>query len=196
MKKSIICLIFMLIVFRLNSQATSSVPLDSATAKAALNAVIKQAKYIIEARWIVKTGDYYYIENENQSYWRTMMKVTKVIRGSKIAVGDTIISIWKQDYKGNGPDGRRGPSSAPHIWHQPGISTSCLFLIDNNFPFEPFPDKWSTFIHTTYIRSKTGYFAALYTDSYPAVKIPGFSFKFFYEWYAYLKTFRKIKLPR
>ena len=166
-------------------------------AEQALKTVIDQSKYIIEARGL--TGDYYYIQEDDQTYYRTLMKVIKVLRGANIQLGDTIIGIWKQEYKGKGPpEIPPSHSTAPRLWYQSGKSTSCLFLTDSKFPAETFADEWSQFKHTTYFPSSIGYFAALFIDENGHRRVSfesGIRFKSMADWYDYLSQFPDVKVP-
>ena len=145
-------------------------------AEQALKTVIEQSKYIFEATGIAY--NYYYIEADDQTYYRTIMKVKKAIKGADIHIGDTIISIWKQEIKGKGPPELRILHSSKPILTLANNSTSCLFLKDNEYPAESVPDEWSQYKHTTYVPSSIGYFAALYnSNGEPAVGIDGLYFK-------------------
>ena len=129
------------------------------------------------------------------------MKVTKVIRGSNIVVGDTIASIWKLEYKGKGARLTDRYSNAPDLWQSKG-STCCIFLTESKFPVELNPDQWSRFKKFAFINSEIGYFAAQYDVLTNApgqvdVYIAGGEITYRYdEWYAYLRTFRNIHLPK
>ena len=203
MKKYLFCLIQILAVHQVFAQGSyidnNNVKLKKT--EQALAFVINQSIYIVEA-FFIKTNDFYYIKEDDQTYWRTFMKVTKVIRGSNLNVGDTIISIWRQEYKGEGPDDiGMSHSAEPRLWYVKN-STSCLFLTTSKFPTEPVPDQWSHLLKTTYIPSSIGYFAAIY-DSYMgfreakvAVSVEGLYFNYRSEWYDYLRKFKNINLPK
>ena len=167
-------------------------------AEMALSSVITQSNYIIET--VGLTLNYYYIAEDDQTYWRTIMRITRVLRGTNVQVGDTIISIWKQKDKGKGIDEysvRHHGSGEPRLWYDKK-STSCIFLTDSKYPAEPVADEWSRFKHTTYIPSSIGYFAALYVDENGHRRVSfesGIRFSRMTDWYNFLKQFPNVNAP-
>ena len=198
MKKYFIVLLFILNTFRIFAQSQDfyNDSIQQIQAKDALKKVIDESKYIVEAM-AIEGGDYYYILEDDQTYYRALVKVTKIIRGTNISVGDTIIAIWKQKYKGKGPYEIYVNWGEPRLWYAKN-STSCLFLTDSKYPIEPVADEWSRFKHTTYIPSSIGYFAALYVDENGHRRVSfesGIRFSRMTDWYNFLKQFPNVNAP-
>ena len=171
----------------------------------AIDNVIKESKYIIEGtpadiEFYPIASDFYYIGEENQSYFETPIRVTKILKGKGISVGDTIIGIYKQYTPGYGRQDPPSGSIVFRLWYHE-LSTSCFFLVDNHFPKEPKPNRWSKFKKVTYINSEIGYFEALYNLYYATlrhqipVSVEGVLFNSQSDWYNYLKQYPDIKVP-
>ncbi len=199
MKKYIIILLCFVSTANTYGQARFVVVNDSLLKKtlAVLETVINKSQYIIESNFAIGS-DYYYIVEDNQLYFRTFIKVKNVLRGTDISEGDTIVAIWKQYGKGNRPTELPAEDIAlPAPWSQQKTE-SCLFLIENTFPNESNPDKWSNFKKVNFLHCESGYPSAHY-DTFLAEKIPvqimGVIFNKRSEWYNYLKQYPDIKVP-
>ena len=200
MQKHLLIVILFASTVAAHSQPRFTHPTDTLLFKqhfSALKNAIDSSTYIVEAKFI--KGDYYYIKQENQTYFRTFIKVNKVMRGASIADGDTITCIWKQEGNGEGPFTLASPHSAiPLLWYDEKRTESCLFLTDSKFATETEADKWSHYKKVTYVPTNVGYFAALYDAIYDAkigVFIKGILFDKKSDWYTYLKQYPGIKVP-
>ncbi len=162
-----------------------------------LKDVINKSQYIVEG--ISIGGDYYYIPEEDQTYFRTFIKVNKVLRGISISQGDTIVGVFPQYAKGQGIQLLPSHSEGPRLWYRYGYSESCLFFTDNKFTCEPRADEWSHFKKITYIDSELGYLGAFYDGTVKgksiAVSVEGILFNNKKDWYNYLKQYPDIKVP-
>ena len=207
MKKLI--LIFTLIVTfnQLNAQATFSIDNERLfkQAKQNIKSVIRQSNYIVEGvqaseNYAPMNCEYYYIPEENQSYYMVPIKIVSVFRGDNIFPGDTIIGIYKPYAKGKGDNWTR---TSEDIIFRPWYylqSTTCFFLSNNIYPIIPNTNLLSNYKPVNFIGSENDSFQALYIDENGKRRVSfetGLRFNSLKEWYHFLKTFPEIhNLPK
>ena len=171
--------------------------------KKSLDSLIKKAHYIFDASLVIlngNLGDSYYVKEENQIYFRWLVKVNFVYKGKDIHVGDTIINIFKQGGKGDKARIINGNSYLPLIFPltaNNATKESCLLLTESAYP-KKINDELAGKKQMEFIKTDLGYFAGNYDMEYnPPIAV---SFPIAYclkrsDWYDYLKKFPGIKVP-
>ena len=167
--------------------------------KKSLDDLIKNAKYIFDAS-LIQFSDIYYIKDEDQTYYRSFVKVNFVYKGRGIQKGDTVLYVWKQSGRGEGvfvTDHDNRPRIFPNIAGDP--KESCLLLEESKYPRKA-NDKWADKKQLAFIKTEIGYFGGNYnirTENPPiAISFRGIEFMKRIDWYNYLKQFPGIKVPK
>ena len=198
--------IYILIIFTLVSSTAFSQIIfpenrnfTAVQSKKSLDFLIKKAHYIFDASPI-SVSENYYVKEENQIYFRWLVKVNFVYKGKDIHVGDTIINIFKQGGKGDKARIISGNSYLPLIFPltaNNATKESCLLLTESVYP-KKINDEWDGIKQMAFINTDLGYFAGNYDMEFNttiAVSFPGMSFLKRSDWYDYLKKFPGIKVP-